>query len=241
MLDILFSHVNTPLTILLGLLILYWIVSVISGLDFDMDFDVDVDVDLDVDLDTDLDVDQAMGQELDFGDVSNTEINKEDILEKRYPRKLKWWQIVLIHFNFVGLPFMFTFTCWIFFWWMGTTVATILTSSYNSGFGFIWFFIALIPSLYITKLFTTPFKSFFKNLNKDGDQPIDFVGRVGVINSNIEDSKIGSAEFTIDKSPYRLNVQSFEGEKIEYGTTVLVIKESKEKDVYLVQKYKSEY
>jgi hypothetical protein len=107
--DILFSPVNLPLTILLIILLLYWILTMISGLDFDLDFDVDVDVDLDVDIDVNSSFE---GADINFQDISNTELDKEDVVGKRR-KSLKWWQIILIYFNFVGLPFMFTFTFWI--------------------------------------------------------------------------------------------------------------------------------
>ena len=86
----------------------------IGGLDFDPDFDIEVDADMDVDSGIE-------GGNMDFEDISNTEINQEDVVGKRR-KPLKWWQIFLIYFNFVGLPFMFTFTFWIFIWWFMTAI-----------------------------------------------------------------------------------------------------------------------
>lgn len=236
MIDILFSPVNMTLTVLLIILILYWIISMLTGTDWDVDVDIDVNVDIDIDIDADINH-QIPTQDFEFGELSNTEINKEDILSKRLPRKLKWWQIVLIHFNFVGLPFMFTFTCWIFFWWFTTLLSTYITGSYDNSFGFILFFILLIPSLYLTKLFTIPFKAFFKNLNKDGDQAINFEGRLGHIRSSISGKKLGTAELIIEGNPYILNVKAFEGQKIEYGQQILVIIQDSSKTFYLVKPY----
>jgi len=102
----------------------------IGGLDFDLDVDVDIDVDADIDLDAGIE-----GGNLDFEDISNTEVNQEDVIGKRR-RPLKWWQIFLIYFNFVGLPFMFTFTCWIFVWWLMTTLLTTITFTYENYIGF---------------------------------------------------------------------------------------------------------
>ncbi len=237
LLDIAFSQVNMVLTILMLLLILYWLFTMISGIDFDLDVDVDIDIDVDADVDLDMDADSNIeGGNLDFEDIANTEVNKEDVIGKRR-KPLKWWQILLIYFNFVGLPFMFTFTCWIFIWWLCTTISTTLTNSYDSNFGFIFFLGGIIPSLLITKVFTTPFKSFFKNLNKDGDAPIDLLGRKGIIQSTVSKDKMGSAEVIADGNPMSIYVKSLNGEQIDYHQEILIIKQSDDKNFYYVQSY----
>ena len=139
LIDILFSPVNITLTILMLILILYWLVTMISGLDFDVDFDVDIDVDVDADFDTDIE-----GGNIDFQDISNVQVEKEHIVGKRI-KPLKWWQVFLVYFNFVGLPFMFAFTCWIFIWWMLTALVTTITHSYDNSFGVLIMLLAIFP------------------------------------------------------------------------------------------------
>lgn len=229
--DIALSPVNVILTILVILLIIYWLFTMISGVDFDLDIDVDVDTDIDVDTDTGLDAGN-----IDFADTANTEVNKEDIIKDRR-KSLKWWQIILVYFNFVGLPFMFTFTCWIFIWWICTVVSTSITGSFNNSFGYILFLAGIIPSLILTKIFTTPFKGFFKNLNQDGDAPIDITGRTGVILSTISGTKMGSAEVVAENVPMSIYVKSLDGEKLNYKQNILIIKQSEDKNFYYVKSY----
>lgn len=231
--DILFSQVNITLTILMLILILYWIVTMISGADFDIDFDVDIDVDIDADFDTSIE-----GGNLDFEDISNTQIEKEHIVGKRR-KPLKWWQVFLVYFNFVGLPFMFAFTCWIFIWWALTTVTTTITNSYDNSFGVLIMLLAFIPSLFINKIFTMPFKSFFKNFSKDGDLPIDIIGRRGVCLSTIKENKMGSAEIVVEKTPLSIYVKSLNGEQINFRDPILIIKQSTDKNYYYAQSYKT--
>lgn len=227
MIDILFSQVNIILTILMLILVLYWLVTMISGIDLDVDIDVDFDIESNIE-----------GVELDFQDVSNTELNKEDLIKTRR-EKLKWWQVFLIYFNFVDLPFMFTFTCWVFIWWILTTITTTLTYSYNNTFGFIIMISGFFPALIITKIFTTPFKSFFKNLNKDGDLPIDIVGRRGVCLSTIKNNKMGSAEVVVEGNSLSIYIKSLNGENITFREPILIIKKSEDKNYYYVQSYKT--
>ncbi|MBF4985039.1 hypothetical protein FNJ87_12065, partial [Nonlabens mediterrranea] len=99
--NILFSEVNITLTVLLIILILYWLATMITGIDFDLDVDVDIDIDIDADVDLDTGIE---GGNMDFQDVANAEVDREHVVNKR-TRKLKWWQVFLIYFNFVGLPF----------------------------------------------------------------------------------------------------------------------------------------
>lgn len=225
--NIIFSEVNLVLTCLLLLLVLYWILTMVSGIDFDYDIDVDIDIDADVGIE---------GGNMDFQDVSNAEVNQDDILGKRR-KPLKWWQIFLIYFNFVGLPFMFTFTCWIFAWWFITVLTTSITYSYNSAFGFLIMIIAFFPALIVTKIITTPFKNFFKNLNKDGDKAKEYIGRRGVMLSTISEEKMGNAEVIIDGDSYNIYVKSLDGSPITYHQEILIIKQSQDNNYFLVQTY----
>ncbi|WP_223439728.1 hypothetical protein [Polaribacter litorisediminis] len=233
LIDIVLSPVNITLTILMLILVLYWLVTMVSGVDFDLDFDVDVDIDVDIDADFDTNIE---GGNVDFQDISSTEVNKEDIVRNRR-KPLKWWQVVLVYFNFVGLPFMFTFTCWIFIWWILTTMITTATLSYENTFGFIIMLFGFFPALILTKIFTTPFKGFFRNLNKDGDLPIDVIGRRGVCLSTIKENKMGSAEVVVENTPLSIYVKSLNGEQINFREPILIIKQSTDKNYYYAQSY----
>ncbi len=236
--DIVFSNVNITLTILVIILVVYWLVTMISGIDFDLDVDIDMDIDVDADIDLDLDT-GIEGGNIDFHEVANTEVNQEDVVGKR-KKPLKWWQVLLIYFNFVGLPFMFTFTCWIFIWWMTTTISTTLTHSFNNTFGFILMLGGFFPSLILTKIFTTPFKGFFRNLNQDGDKPAELIGRKGICLSNISEKKLGSAEVKADGNILNINIKSLNGENIKFRAPILVIKQSTDKTFFYVQEYREQ-
>lgn len=231
--DILFSPINGALTVLLILIFLYWIISLFVGLDFDLDFDVNVDVDVDLDASIGMD-----GSHVNMEDFSNAEIKKENI--RRKPTDdLKWWQVVLVYFNFVELPFMFTFTFWILFWWFLTVFFTNLTGSYANFFGFIVFVIAALPALFLTKFFTNPFKKVFKNFNKEGEESLEIVGRSGESMSNIEGERIGSVKLVIDSSPISIYGKSIDGKRIDAGQQVLIIRESTDKKYYYIQTFQS--
>ncbi len=203
----------------------------ISGIDFDLDIDVDIDADVDVDVDASLDSGTST-----LTDLANAEINKEDVLRTKR-KNLEWWQIVLIYFNFVGLPFMFTFTCWIFIWWLCNVISTSITASYNNNFGYTLLLAGILPSLILTKIFTTPFKRFFKNLNQDGDLPTNLNGRKGIMLSKISGDKMGSAEVLADGNPMSIYAKSVDGKPINYKQPILIVRKSDDTNFYWVSPY----
>jgi hypothetical protein len=235
MIELLFSSVNFALTLLVMLLVVYWLVSMLGGLDFDLDFDLDVDVDLDADFET--------GSSLEtngIDDASNVEVNKEDVVNRRR-KPLKWWQIFLIYFNFVGLPFMFTFTCLVFFWWIISIVSTSFFNLYETQFGFLVMALSFFPALFVSKIFSNPFKSFFRKLNKDGDAPTDFIGRQGTSLSTISGDKMGNAEVIIDGNSFSIYIKTENGELLNYQDSFLIIGNAPDKSYFYVQAYKTNY
>ncbi|OSY87914.1 membrane protein [Tenacibaculum holothuriorum] len=228
--DLVFSTINAPLTILLILLAAYRFVTMLFGLDLDFDMDFDIDADFDTDASFD-----ASG--LDLEDVSNIELKNETIVRNKR-KELKWWQVLLIYFNFAELPFLFTFTSWIFFWWAITVISTYLTGSYDNSFGLIFFFAAIIPALILNKIFTTPFKAVFKKLERKGVSALDLIGRKGELLSNISGNKLGSVKLFVNNDPINIYARSLDGSSIESGKEILIIKESDDKKYYYIQLYK---
>lgn len=236
--DLVFSAVNAPLTYLLIILGVYRVVTMLFGMDLDFDLDFDIDVDADMDMDTEVETSTSIdASALEIEDVANMEIKNKAIVSNRN-RNLKWWQVFLIYFNFSELPFLFTFTAWVFFWWAITVIGTYFTHSYDNTFGLIIFLIAIIPSLIINKIFTTPFKAIFKKLNRKGVEKLDLLGRTGtLISSNISKEKMGSVKLFVENDPINIYVKSLDGETILSGKEVLIIKQSSDKKFYYIKTY----
>jgi hypothetical protein len=227
--ELVFSPINSPLTFLLIALTVYRVVTMLFGLDFD--FDLDVDLDIDVEVDNDMSIDSTgIGLE----DVSNIELKNETVVKNK-TKPLKWWQVVLIYFNFAELPFMFTLTSWIFFWWFITVLGTYITVSHHNAFGFIIFVAGLFPSLILNKIFTTPFKSIFKKLERKGVASLDLLGRQGILDSNLSGDKLGRVKIKIDSNPMIIYAKSLNGETLKAGSEVLIIDQSKDKKYYYIK------
>jgi len=227
LIDLAFTPINTPLTVLLIFLTAYRLITLVLGMDFDFDLDFDIDIDTDASFDP---------SSIDIDDASNLELKNKSISGSTQ-KKLKWWQIILIYFNFSELPFLFTFTAWIFFWWLLTLVGTYYTNSYDNSLGLIIFLLALIPSLIINKIFTNPFKALFRKLERKGVDKLDLLGRKGILLSNISKDKLGSAKLFVESDPINIYVKSLNGEAINTDTQILIIKQSKDKKFYFIKSY----
>jgi hypothetical protein len=204
---------NAVTTVIMGVLLLYWLFVFISGAGwegFDIDIDVDADADIpDGDTDSDADTEKSPGFFMRF----------------------------LNYLNVGKVPFMLVLSIFKFFLWIGSLITTHFIEVASWG---VWSLLILLPigfvSVFFTRFATTPLVRFFKEIGYKGEEEIDFLGRSGKMLSNIKDKKIGCAEFIVDKNPIRLNVMSIDGSELNYGDYVLVADESEDKKIYLVSK-----
>jgi hypothetical protein len=240
--QVIFSQVNLVPTLLLGLCLLYWIITIIAGLDTDLvnidtDFDVELDFDADVDADIELDTAHQVGDSFEFEDASNVEVDKKHV---RRRGKLNYLQVFLIYFNFVGLPFLFTLSFLILFWWLFSVLGTYMTLTYNNILGFAIMLGMLLPALFINKWVTAPFKSFFRNFNEQGDAPLDLIGQRGIMLSSIQGKKMGFVEVVIEDDPIKVYGYAINGVAINRGDTVLLIEKGEKPNTFFVQPYKNQ-
>jgi len=213
---------NAVMTVIMGILVLYWLFVLISGAGmetFDVDLDVDIDANTpDIDADGDIDASEADG----------------DISAGKEPG----FFVQFMEFMNIGkVPFMLIITTLNFFMWMGALITTSVVNVVPWG---AWSISILVPigivSLLLTKFATAPMAKFFEGIGYKGEKEIDFFGCAGKMLSNIKGEKVGTAEFLIDKNPIKLNVRSFNGEELKFGDYIIIIEESEDKKIYYVSK-----
>jgi hypothetical protein len=210
--DLLFHPLsNAIMTILTGVTAIYWIVTLFAGDLFgDSDVDTDspmsgADVDTDVDVDDDVTADKSL------------------------------FQKALEFVNIGKVPFMVVYSVFKFLAWIIT-----LTSSVALGLaGWGWksvvilvpvFFVAYVITRYATK----PLVKVYHAMGYNGEEPQELLGRIARMRSTISGDKIGAAEVKIQNDIIRINVQSKNGESIEYDSDVMIAGESPDKKFYLV-------
>lgn len=216
LLNLLFNPLpNGVMTVLTGVSLLYWVFVLFSGegLDFSTDADIHVDADSvgdvhDADGDGDVHHDHPgfFAKAMDFINVGKAPL-----------------MVIVTLFKFIG--------------WIITIVSSLFISVGKFGY---WSLLILIPIFIVTFFLmhwiTKPIAKFYENVGYKGEDPHDYLGRTGVMKSSIQGEKIGLAEFVINKDVIRLNVRSFDGNSINYNDEIIVIDETKDKKIYLIQK-----
>lgn len=209
LIEISFSPVNAFFTIMCIVMVLYWVLVIIAGLDPDL-FSVDFDS-ADVDTDAALDGD---------GQADSSGFLK-----------------VLEYFNFDELPLMFIITI-IFFsmWLIGVNVSYYLHVE-STLLAFLLLIPNFILSLFVVKLFSKPLGYFYKQVNHKGEPEIDFLGRRCKVLSSVGQHKTGQVELTVNGDPIKLYARSNTDEAIAAGLQAVIVGESTDGKYYLIEKF----
>jgi hypothetical protein len=224
---------NLPLTVMLGLMVLYWLTVAVGIFDadafnpeFDMDADVDVDMDIDVHADAGLS-DHIAEMDLDTDADHDVDTHGYGGLG----------MVVLRFLNFGQVPAMVIVTVLALCLWM---ISMLANASLNPGDSFViaglLFAGNLFVSMILTKALTTPLKPVMRALNRDYDTHETIVGRTCVVRSLTVDEKGGQAEVEREGAPFLINVRVSEGsDPIKRGTAALVVHHDEERDIYVIR------
>ncbi|MBL1410598.1 OB-fold-containig protein [Sphingobacterium faecale] len=216
-LNILFNPLpNAIMTLLTGLSLVYWLFTLLMGDGFDFGSQSGLEFEgADIqDLDTPGDTD------------SNIEHAEPSFLSK-----------TMDYINIGKAPLMVLVTLFKFIGWIITLITSMTFNLSSYGWKSV---IILIPVFVLTYFLmhyvTIPVAKLYKNVGYSGEEAHEFLGRTGKMKSSIQGQSIGSVEVIIDKDVIRLNVQSVDGSKIAYGDEVVIINETEDKKIHLVQK-----
>ena len=205
-LNVAFSPVNTVLSVLLILSALYWVFTIVTGLDIDVGMDADVDMDFDAP----------------DGHV-------------HIPEDPSAWVQFLKFLNLDIVPMTYFLTLTLLFTWLGSLYLTMFLPM-PTWLGIVIILPLLIGSILLTKIILKPLNPFFKEINHKGERPHDFLGREGRMKSSINGTKTGILEVFIGSDPMTLMVKSKNGEMIEHGDRVVIVDEEPDKRIYYVAK-----
>ncbi len=219
-----FSSINLFPTILLLLILAYWLFVIVGALDMDFlnievdtgDIDVDVDADVEVDMDADADIDSDV-------DTHGALISMNS---------------VLTFFNLGRVPFMLLLSFFILPMWIISILTNHIIHNQSLAIAFLLLIPNIILSLVVSKVLTTPFAVLYTRMSKNNDAGFKYTGKICKIILPASDNRIGQAEINHNNSTYRINVQTKEGTQIEKGESALVINYIENKKCYLVEPYK---
>lgn len=203
-LHIAFSPVNTVLSVLLILSVIYWLFTIITGLDIDIGLDADFDAD----------VDSPDGQ-------------------VHVPDDASGWLQFLKFLNLDIVPITYFLTLSLLLTWLGSFYLESFFS-FEIWVSALLVLPIFLVSILLTKIILKPLNPFFREINHKGEVSHDFLGRQGRLKSTIPGDKTGMLEVFVNKDPMILMVRSKDGEEIKHGTTVYIVDEDPEKRIYYV-------
>lgn len=205
-LNVAFSPVNTVLSVLLILSTVYWVFTIITGLD--------IDVGIDADLDPEIDAPEG---------------------HVHVPEDPSAWIQFLKFLNLDIVPMTYFLTLTLLLTWLGSVYLNMFVPL-PVWLGAVLILPLLAGSILLTKIILKPLNPFFKEINHKGEKPHDFLGREGRMKSSIQGSKTGILEVFIGSDPMTLMVRSKNGDLIEHGERVTIVDEDLQKKIYYVAK-----
>ena len=210
------SPVNLPATLLLAMVVVYWILVLLGALGADaLDFDpnVDVDVDVNVDLEGGVDVDVAQGLS----------------------------QTVYSFFYLGDIPVMIIGSIFALLFWILTVVSNhYLNPEFSWWVTAVLFLPCVGISLLLTKLILMPAAPLFRSQTSENDRRAYLIGRSAVVNTNDLTDKFGEVRIEQQGPPLVLNARNEKGQRLKKGDVVKIVGYDRDKDICIVELPKPE-
>lgn len=213
-LELCFSSVNLPFTVLLMMVFAYWILLLVGAVGLET-FDLDVDADFDVGgaggdpTDVDPDFEPGGGGGALFG--------------------------ILRFFNVGDVPLMVLLSFVVFnLWALSILTSYYLNPSLSPWVALMWFLPNLLFSLFAAKFLTMPLKHLFARMKSGIAAPTKIVGQTCVVITSEVTPKFGQAEIAQQGAPLKLNVRTKEGVKLTKGEEALIVARNEDDGSYVI-------
>lgn len=230
---------NLPFTVLLLLVLVYWIVYILGavGMDaLDVDTDLDMDTGLDADLGGDLDVDADVGIDGDLdtdagldgaGGAADAAAGGSHGLGHSFFALLRF-----MHFG--EAPSMVVISILVYTMWM----ISVFTSYYFNWGGYYWMSLVMfipifIVAAFITKSIVWPFLPLLRKMKEKETLSSDLVGQTCMVQARITQAT-GQAECKRDGAPFVFQARTRSENPIPRGSEALILEWDPESRVFMV-------
>ena len=204
--------VNLPFTVLLGLVVVYWLLVALGALDVHLFSDMGTDTHVDADGDVDLHHDAHHEIEHDVTGFST-----------------------LLHFVGVGdVPVMIIISVLSLAMWLGSMLANYYFTDGSALLALALLVPNFLVSVVVTRYLTLPLRPLFRLINKDRSPGEEVLGRVCRIVTSEANAKFGQAEITRSGAPVLINVRTLDGVVLRKGERAAVVRADSEKGVHYI-------
>lgn len=201
---------NLPATVLLCLVLLYWLLMIfgIFGMD-GFDFDADLDVDVDMDADLDAHIDGGIGAD------------------------------VLTFFHFGEIPVMVLGSFFVLFFWITSVVSNHYFNPEWSMLVTLYCLLPnLLISLLLTKIAVMPMTPMFRAMKETASPKV--LGSRGVVSTSKLDGEFGQISIDQDGPPIVVNAITANNQTLVRNQEIKVVRFDEETGVYIVEPVKPE-
>lgn len=200
------------LSLLLALVVSYWLLVLLGALDFE----ADLPDDLGADGDAHGSIDSPHGHGMSTGGA---------------------WLATGRFFGFSQVPLVVWLSFLVLFLWFGSLALNEWYNPTENLLQAIWLLLPnLLGSLIMTKLVTFPVARLFKAMGDADSEAEEVIGRTGVITSTEADASYGQLEITTSNVPLLVNVRTEPGvAPLKRGDSAKVISAGPDNIFYLIE------
>jgi len=181
--------VMLPITVLVGLITLYWLLVIVGAVGFDV---------------LDGSADGLPEGDLDAGSAAGTQSGS--------------WGSALRFFHLGEVPFMVFLSIFAISWWVSTAVGVVLFADRLPGvWTVLWIGPCFLVALALTKGVLMPTSRFFVALDGSRQSHTELIGRTCVVTSSQVNESFGQAEVKIDGPPIIIDVRCGKGDEFRKG------------------------
>lgn len=217
---------NLPATVLLGLVLGYWLLVMLGALDSDVDT-VDIGGHGDVHVDAEVHADVHAGAD------AHGAAHGEGTLGALFLRAGRF-----LHLGQV--PFMVVLSILAIFIWFFSITGNYYLNGTSGHRSHLLALLLLVPNVFLSALLTrvavSPFRRLFEAMQKTEAESETVVGREGRVVSSRVDASYGQVEIQTHAAPLLINARTGAGQAaLLKGTSVLVFAYAENQAVYLVR------
>lgn len=224
---------NLPYTILLVIVVLYWLTVVIGVMDIDIFPELGTgEIDVDVEVGGDLDI----GGEADIAGDGEIDIEAGDVqVEGTEIPAASFWGGIPKFLGFGKVPITILASFFILFAWTFSLLFHYLLGSGNSLLAIAFFIPNMILSAMASRIATMPFAAIYNAMRREEFTEEKIEGRTCIILTSRVNENFGQAEVQTHGAPHLLNVRTTSGITMKKGDIGLIIMYDKAADCYLVK------
>jgi hypothetical protein len=216
-----FRLINLPFTILLILVVGYWLLvalGAVSGPSPEADLDIGGDAHIDHDVDVDTMHHHVEGHHSAHGETEGA----------------SWWGNALKFVNLGDVPVMVVLSVLILSMWAFGIVANAYWTGGSALLAAIFLVINFFVSAVVTRYVTLPLKPLFRILNKQYDESVKIVGQHCRIVTSEATPDFGQAEITTGGSPLLIHVRTLNEAVLQRGDVAVVVREDGDRRIFFV-------